>query len=204
MSFSFKDGIGIGLSVGIHLCLLAAIWEQNAVEVSSYGRASRAVQISLMSNSDKIKRTAKSAQIRKVFPKQGRRPEKSKKKSREYVQKPTERELEPFGFDLASSSVNLSSNLKAYFTDLRFDIERNKIYPKLARRLKQSGIVHVKFDISKEGQISNVNVKKQCPFHRLNEAALELLSSLKKQYPLPDEINAEKISVVLPINYILQ
>ena len=45
-----------------------------------------------------------------------------------------------------------------YLAKVRATIEKNKIYPKAAKRLNQTGKVNVNFDILKSGEIRNVKV----------------------------------------------
>jgi TonB family protein len=107
----------------------------------------------------------------------------------------------PLGFDLRNVEGNLSPELQKYFTTLRMDIEKRKRYPKLAKRLRQSGRVVLKFQIGKEGKIKNVLVEEPSPFRALNESAKKLVSNLKGEYPLPLAIKAERIEIKLPVSY---
>ena len=49
--------------------------------------------------------------------------------------------------------------MQKFFYHLRLDIEKNKQYPKKAKRFRQSGKVHVAFEISKSGEILNIQLK---------------------------------------------
>lgn len=54
-----------------------------------------------------------------------------------------------------------------YLSKLRAEIEKNKIYPKRAKRLKQQGKVVVTFLLLKNGQIKNINLKNGSSFRRI-------------------------------------
>ncbi|MEO0335900.1 MAG: TonB family protein [Pseudomonadota bacterium] len=107
----------------------------------------------------------------------------------------------PLGFDLQNIKGNLSPELQKYFTKLRMDIERRKKYPKLAKRLRQSGRVVLKFEIGKSGKIVNVFIEEPSPYKSLNDSARKLLSNLKGEYPLPSAIKSDRIEVKLPVSY---
>lgn len=107
------------------------------------------------------------------------------------------------GFDLRNIKGNLSPELQAFFNSLRADIERRKPYPKMAKRLRQTGEVILRFEISRDGKIKNVIVDEPSRYRSLNEAAQKLISNLKGSYPLPSTIQANAISIRLPVNYSL-
>ncbi|NQZ00910.1 MAG: energy transducer TonB [Bdellovibrionales bacterium] len=136
-------------------------------------------------------------QLRK--PKTQKKPEMASAKSNLKSDQPGREGL--LGFDLQNVKGNLSPELQRYFTELRMDIERRKKYPKLAKRLRQSGRVILKFEIGKSGKIENVYVDEPSPFKALNDSAKKLLTNLKGEYPLPSAIKAERIEVKLPVSY---
>lgn len=88
-----------------------------------------------------------------------------------------------------------------YLSKLRAEIEKNKIYPKRAKRLKQQGKVVVTFLLSKNGQIKNINLKNGSSFRGLNKAALELLERIGKFEPIPKELQKNNWTIEIPINY---
>lgn len=88
-----------------------------------------------------------------------------------------------------------------YLSKLRAEIEKNKIYPKRAKRLKQQGKVVVTFLLLKNGQIKNINLKNGSSFRGLNKAALELLERIGKFEPIPKELQKNNWTIEIPINY---
>ena len=101
------------------------------------------------------------------------------------------------------STVSKDVIKNEYLLRLRKKIENNKTYPKRAKRLKQQGQVLVSFHISKNGKISNINLKGKCPYKRLNTAAMKLLTEIAKFEPIPKELGKNTWAIEVPINYSL-
>ena len=88
-----------------------------------------------------------------------------------------------------------------YLSKIRNTIERNKTYPKSAKRLNQMGKVHVCFSISKNGEIKNARLVSKSNFERLDEAALEILTKISKFEPIPEKLNKNSWEITIPIVY---
>jgi periplasmic protein TonB len=93
---------------------------------------------------------------------------------------------------------------EAYLSYLRQTIDERKVYPKNAKRLRQSGTVIVKFTLLSNGTITNVSVAGSSGFELLDEATLDLLKALAKVRPLPKEIGTAPMELTLPIQYTLK
>ena len=93
-------------------------------------------------------------------------------------------------------------NLEAtYLAKLTSLIEKNKNYPKSAKRLNQTGKVHVTFMITKDGKIKNCKILKGSEFESLDQAALEILLNIANFEPIPYELNKESWEITVPIIY---
>lgn len=88
-----------------------------------------------------------------------------------------------------------------YFQKIQELIEENKKYPKIAKRLNQSGEIYLNFTINKNGQITNIKITKSSNFRRLNKAAVEIMSEIEKFDPIPDELNKDIWNITVPIVY---
>lgn len=100
---------------------------------------------------------------------------------------------------VTSATKNMIKN--EYLLKLRTKIERNKIYPKRAKRLKQEGKVIVSFEIAKNGEIRSVSLKSGCSYKRLNDAAVKLLEKIAMFEPIPHELEKSSWAIEVPINY---
>lgn len=99
-------------------------------------------------------------------------------------------------------SANEKENLESeYLSKIRFHIEKNKVYPKVAKRLNQTGKVHVKFVISRNGEIKHCKIHKNSPFENLDKAALEILEKIAKFEPIPEKLDKDSWEITVPIVY---
>ncbi len=106
------------------------------------------------------------------------------------------------GLNVSSKKVNDIRSL--YIANLVRQIEANKIYPHMAKKLRQSGKVVVMLEILKNGNITAKTIIEECPHKLLNEAALRLVANLKSTSPIPDELQLDSWQVVIPIAYVLR
>ncbi|MFY4807995.1 TonB family protein [Aliarcobacter butzleri] len=88
-----------------------------------------------------------------------------------------------------------------YLAKVRATIEKNKIYPKAAKRLNQTGKVNVNFDILKNGEIRNIKVLGKSSFSKLDEASIELLIKISNFDEIPEELKKSVWNVTIPIDY---
>ena len=93
-------------------------------------------------------------------------------------------------------------NIEAdYLSKIRNSIEKNKTYPKTAKRLNQTGKVYVTFIIEKNGRIKNCKIEKSSQFDSLDEASLETLMKIANFEAIPKELNKESWEITVPIVY---
>ncbi|MNJ96802.1 transport protein TonB [compost metagenome] len=76
-------------------------------------------------------------------------------------------------------------------------------YPTMAKKLKQTGTVKVKFTLAKDGSLIASEVIEKAPYETLNRAALEALKSIHGRKPFPPEIHRVSWEIITPIEYIL-
>ena len=93
--------------------------------------------------------------------------------------------------------------LKKYKTELREEINKNKTYPSISRKLKEQGKVIVSFRVMKNGSFENIKLNGSSNIKRLDEAALNALYETKKFKPFENEINKEFVDFELPLEFIV-
>jgi periplasmic protein TonB len=108
--------------------------------------------------------------------------------------------------DVKSVEKDIDPSLKdalenEYLAKIRMIIEKNKVYPKSAKRLNQMGKVNVCFVISKNGNIQDVKVVKKSNFEKLDEAAIEILTKISSFEPIPEKLNKNSWEITIPIVY---
>lgn len=144
---------------------------------------------------------------------------KKKKKIVKKVEKPTKKIETPKKVEIAETPVLEQSSQKSiqkkvvldsskikaleneYLAKLRHLIEKNKIYPKSAKRLRQMGKVHISFVITKDGHIKDAKILRNSKYKRLNKAAIAILSNINKFEPIPKKLNRNSWEITVPIVY---
>lgn len=100
-------------------------------------------------------------------------------------------------------SQNAKANIKSIFkAELRAEIEKNKSYPSISRRLGHTGTVVVSFTLQEDGHIIDVRLDTPSPFDRLNESAMEAVKKVQKFKPIPQELGEEEMDIKVPVNFI--
>lgn len=100
---------------------------------------------------------------------------------------------------LNQTQINNIEN--AYLSKVRAKIEQNKVYPKVSKRLNQTGKVHISFDILKNGKIENIRVLEKSKFEKLDQASVEVLVKIVSFDAIPNELNKSVWNISIPINY---
>jgi len=91
-----------------------------------------------------------------------------------------------------------------FLASVRREIEKNKFYPPLARKLRQTGKVVITIRIAEDGSIVDSEVSEKSAFPILNSATETILRSVRKFDPIPAELGEKMKIVQLPINYHLE
>ncbi|WP_300367098.1 energy transducer TonB [Hydrogenimonas sp.] len=91
-----------------------------------------------------------------------------------------------------------------YLQKVRETIEANKYYPRMAKKLRQTGRVEVQFVIRNDGSVYGIEIVKPCRYKKLNRAARRTIEKIEKFEPFPESLNISEIRVTIPINYTLK
>lgn len=89
-----------------------------------------------------------------------------------------------------------------YMSTLMAHLNRNKRYPAAARKLRQHGIVHVRFRMDRAGRLLMARLEAESRHTLLNEEALALLERAIPLPVLPDDM-PDSIELVVPIEFSL-
>ena len=87
---------------------------------------------------------------------------------------------------------------------LRYWLERNKTYPKEARRMRQQGVVNLYFRVTRDGRVLAHDIRKSSG-HKLLDGEAEAM--LKRAQPLPkfpDGMKGGYLDVVVPVLFSLR
>ncbi len=101
----------------------------------------------------------------------------------------------------------VASQKAEYLHKLRTTIEGRRLYPAMARSLKQQGTATVRFVVAKDGTVSGIKLVGSSNHSSLDRAAQDLILNLGRLDPLPpgfaEEATEEGLIVTVPINYVL-
>ncbi|EQC47989.1 TonB-dependent receptor [Bacteriovorax sp. Seq25_V] len=98
-------------------------------------------------------------------------------------------------------SQGTSDSVARYTSVIREMITKNKKYPRVAKRLKQQGVVKVYFEVSFPNKISNLKIVETAKYDLLNKSALETIESLEDLPQVPDEHAEAPIQLIVPLNF---
>lgn len=94
--------------------------------------------------------------------------------------------------------------MKSYASKLREEINKNKNYPRISKRLKEEGSVIVSFRVLKSGLFTNIKIIHSSKKKRLDKAALNALYLTKKYKAFDEELlNKDFIDFKLALEFSL-
>jgi periplasmic protein TonB len=88
-----------------------------------------------------------------------------------------------------------------YASKLRKEINKNKNYPTMSKKLREQGNVIISFRVLKSGQFTNIRVTISSSKERLDKAALNALYDTKEFEVFDKEINKEFLDFNLPLEF---
>lgn len=106
---------------------------------------------------------------------------------------------ESLGEELDESGVE--SPLSEYISEVRASIEREKYYPRQARRLGHQGDLEVLLDINEEGEILEVRILSSTASRLLDRAGLEIFEKIRRFPPFPNDVSVSHIEISIVLNY---
>ncbi len=83
-------------------------------------------------------------------------------------------------------------------------LERHKRYPRAAQLRRQEGVPLVRFTMSREGRVLQHSLERGSGHRMLDDEALALLERAQPLPSLPDEMAADTLEVVVPIEFFLR
>ncbi|SDW82288.1 energy transducer TonB [Thiocapsa roseopersicina] len=91
-----------------------------------------------------------------------------------------------------------------YYTELAAWLERHKRYPSQARKMRQEGIVRVRFVIDRSGKVISHRIETSSGHTALDHAASELLRRASPMPAIPASMGRSRLEIVVPIAYRLR
>jgi len=91
-----------------------------------------------------------------------------------------------------------------YFALLAAHLNRRKSYPVEARKARQEGVVTVRFTVDRDGNVSDVAIKRSSGHDILDARTLDLVQRVAPMPRMPTTMQRDRISLSLPIEYTLK
>lgn len=123
----------------------------------------------------------------------------------EYKEEKKAQETEKPKENINNENQIIKENLfiKNYISQLREEINKNKVYPTISRKLKEQGKVVISFRVLKNGVFENINIQTSSNIKRLDEAALNALYDTKKFRSFDEEITKDYMDFEVPLEFIV-
>lgn len=188
-----------GIIFFLHVILL--IWGQKTLQ--THFSSSVVAKLGPGSLTLKIGETFPTPQVKKVTR------VKSPKKNQEQVEtqeiaETAQAPSNPAGNESGQGAVGTANPevVSLYKAELRAQIDKNKYYPPLSRRLGQTGIVVVAFTLLEDGNIINVRIESPSRYERLNDSALEAVKKVERFRPIPKEVGQSSMDITVPLKFV--
>lgn len=91
-----------------------------------------------------------------------------------------------------------------YVRRLRFWLDRNKSYPREARRKRMQGVVHLGFRVFRDGRVAAVSVREGSGFALLDAEAREMLRRAEPLPAFPDDMAGGYLDITVPVSFSLR
>jgi protein TonB len=91
--------------------------------------------------------------------------------------------------------------MKAYQSQVRRKLERNKKYPQYAQARKITGVATLSFTIHRSGSVSGAKLANSSGHAILDDEVRALLQRAAPMPPIPPEISANTLSLSIPIRF---
>lgn len=101
------------------------------------------------------------------------------------------------------SSTSNASEVDAYFALIYEEINKNKYYPKKARRFRQEDTIGVSFTIDADGRVSAFKILKESRYKVLNKAVQKMFKKMRK-FAKPPQGAKVPLEMTIEINFNLE
>ena len=91
-----------------------------------------------------------------------------------------------------------------YFALVSAHLNRKKRYPVEAKKARLQGVVTIRFTVDRDGNVSNVSIRRSSGHDLLDSATLELLQRVAPLPHMPASMRRDSVTLSLPIDYSLK
>ena len=101
------------------------------------------------------------------------------------------------------SQIQITNLIDEYGKKLREEINKNKSYPTISKKLKEEGKAIIRFKVLKNGKFEDIHILVSSNKERLDKAAFNAVYDTKEFIPYDDRIQKEFLEYDLPLEFIL-
>lgn len=83
-------------------------------------------------------------------------------------------------------------------------LQKHRRYPRQAQRLRQQGVVYVRFAVARDGAISGVRLGRSSGFALLDQEALDTVQRASPVPAPPAEVAGDPVDVMVPVSFFLR
>lgn len=102
-----------------------------------------------------------------------------------------------------TSATQSAAEQDRYAQDVASELNRHKVYPEMALRLRHQGQVKVRFRIERTGRVLSAEIIEPAKYDSLNVAAQRLIQNIQNFKPFPAEVKEATWLFTVPIEYTL-
>jgi len=97
-----------------------------------------------------------------------------------------------------------SNELLTYQKTIRSKILASKIYPLIARKKEQAGVVYLNFLVLRDGHLKEVNLINSSKHEVLDQAAIKTVQKASPFLPLPTSLDKDELRLKIAISFVLE
>lgn len=90
-----------------------------------------------------------------------------------------------------------------YYAELKYDLNKRKKYPSLAKKMGYTGSVKIKFELDRHGKVLKSEIVEASKYEILNQSVKDMLQNMGEFKPFPESMKHATLKFVLPVEFIL-
>jgi periplasmic protein TonB len=102
---------------------------------------------------------------------------------------------------VASLPSGLAGPPPDYLTKIRLQLERNKVYPRIAQMRREEGVVVLSFVIDRGGHVLKHAIDRSSGYSVLDQEAEAILTRAEPLPPIPPEMTGGTLEIVVPLQF---
>lgn len=91
-----------------------------------------------------------------------------------------------------------------YLTSIQARLARHKVYPRAAQLAREQGTVLLRFTVARDGRVLSWAIERGSGFASLDRQVETMIERAAPLPPIPESITADRLDIVLPVQFALQ